>query len=115
MPPKRRLRNGNYITAAHILKPLISSSLPSAAAVASTVTALANGGSGDFVGSYGVANGSTSPALVSPATSTVPLTVKQQQQLERNAYLTSLTKDQLKVECRKRGQRIAGNKMDLVN
>lgn len=109
MPPKRRIRNGSYPSAAHILKPLISSSLPSAAAVAATASAaiLANSAANynhHNSSEFSVANGSVS----------TPLTVKQQQQLERNNYLTSLTKDQLKVECRKRGQKINGNKTDLV-
>lgn len=39
---------------------------------------------------------------------------KEQQQLDRNNYLSSLTKDQLKVECRKRGQKTTGNKTELV-
>lgn len=109
MPPKRRIRNGSYPSAAHILKPLISSSLPSAAAVAATASAaiLANSAANynhPNSSEFSVANGSV----------LAPLTVKQQQQLERNNYLTSLTKDQLKVECRKRGQKINGNKTDLV-
>lgn len=43
-----------------------------------------------------------------------PLTLKQQQQLERNQFLVALTKDQLRVECRKRGQKTNGNKTELV-
>lgn len=42
------------------------------------------------------------------------LTEKQQQQIERNNYLMSLTKDQLKTECRKRGQKTSGTKTELV-
>lgn len=41
-------------------------------------------------------------------------TAKQQQQLDRNAFLLTLTKEQLKVECRKRGQKTNGTKTDLV-
>lgn len=41
-------------------------------------------------------------------------TAKQQQQLDRNAFLLTLTKDQLKVECRKRGQKTTGTKTELV-
>lgn len=41
-------------------------------------------------------------------------TAKQQQQLDRNAFLLTLTKDQLKVECRKRGQKSTGTKTELV-
>lgn len=108
MPPKRRIRNGSHPSAAHILKPLISSSLPSAAAVAATASAaiLANSAA-----KYNHQSSDTSVANGSVAT---PLTAKQLQQLERNNYLMSLTKDQLKVECRKRGQKINGNKTDLV-
>lgn len=42
------------------------------------------------------------------------LTLKEQQQLDRNAYLSTLTKDQLKIECRKRGQKNTGTKAELV-
>lgn len=42
------------------------------------------------------------------------LTAKQQHQLQRNAYLSTLNKDQLKLECRKRGQKTSGTKLDLV-
>lgn len=42
------------------------------------------------------------------------LTLKEQQQLDRNAYLSTLTKDQLRVECRKRGQKNTGTKAELV-
>lgn len=42
------------------------------------------------------------------------LTAKQQQQIERNEYLEKLTKDQLKFECRKRGQKSSGTKVELV-
>lgn len=41
-------------------------------------------------------------------------TAKQQQQLDRNAFLLTLTKEQLKVECRKRGQKTTGTKTELV-
>lgn len=44
----------------------------------------------------------------------IAVTPKQQQQLDRNAYLLTLTKDQLKVECRKRGQKTTGTKTELV-
>lgn len=54
--------------------------------------------------------------VVAAAVATVPstFTLKQQQQLDRNAYLLTLTKDQLKVECRKRGQKSTGTKAELV-
>lgn len=42
------------------------------------------------------------------------LSAKEQQQLERNNYLLGLTKEQLKVECRKRGQKLTGTKDQLV-
>lgn len=42
------------------------------------------------------------------------LTAKQHHQLQRNAYLSTLNKDQLKLECRKRGQKTSGTKLDLV-
>lgn len=53
------------------------------------------------------ANGGTGAALT-------PFTAKQQQQLDRNAFLLTLTKDQLKAECRKRGQKTTGTKTELV-
>lgn len=46
--------------------------------------------------------------------SSITFTPKQQQQLDRNAFLLTLTKDQLKVECRKRGQKTTGTKTELV-
>lgn len=47
--------------------------------------------------------------------STSQLTTKEQQQLDRNNYLFGLTKEQLKIECRKRGQKLTGNKNQLVH
>lgn len=43
------------------------------------------------------------------------LTAKQKQQLQRNEYLESLTKEQLKIEAKRRGQKTAGTKTELVN
>lgn len=43
------------------------------------------------------------------------LTAKQKQQLQRNEYLESLTKEQLKSEAKRRGQKTAGTKTELVN
>lgn len=54
----------------------------------------------------------SSPAVIANTAST--FTAKQQQQLDRNAFLLTLTKDQLKVECRKRGQKTTGTKTELV-
>lgn len=42
------------------------------------------------------------------------LTTKQKQQLERNEYLESLTKEQLKIEAKRRGQKTTGTKTELV-
>lgn len=42
------------------------------------------------------------------------LTSKQKQQLQRNEYLESLTKEQLKIEAKRRGQKTAGTKTELV-
>lgn len=87
---KRRSRHGNNPSGSQILKPspaaLTANNLKTAVALA---TILPNG------------NGT-------------PLTLKEQQQLDRNAYLSTLTKDQLKVECRKRGQKNTGTKAELV-
>lgn len=43
------------------------------------------------------------------------LTAKQKLQLQRNEYLESLTKEQLKSEAKRRGQKTAGTKIELVN
>jgi hypothetical protein len=42
------------------------------------------------------------------------LTPKQRQQVQRNEYLESLTKEQLKIEAKRRGQKTAGTKSELV-
>lgn len=89
---KRRPRHGNNPSGLHVIKPN-----PTA------LTANAN-------------NTKTAIALASvvPNGNGTPLTLKEQQQLDRNAYLSTLTKDQLKVECRKRGQKNTGTKAELV-
>lgn len=69
-----------------------------------TVLAANNLKSAVALGSVIAQNGSNGSAL----------TVKEQQQLDRNAYLSTLTKDQLRVECRKRGQKNTGTKAELV-
>lgn len=59
----------------------------------------------------------TGTATATTAVGTGPisqLTLKQQQQLDRNAYLSTLTKYQLQIECRKRGQKTNGTKAELV-
>lgn len=43
------------------------------------------------------------------------LTAKQKQQIQRNEYLESLTKEQLKSEAKRRGQKTAGTKTELVD
>lgn len=43
------------------------------------------------------------------------LTAKQKQQLQRNEFLESLTKEQLKIEAKRRGQKTAGTKTELVD
>ena len=42
------------------------------------------------------------------------LTAKQKQQLQRNEYLEALTKEQLKIEAKRRGQKTSGTKSELV-
>lgn len=84
MPLKRRVRHGSTSSSSHVIKP---AALIANNSVPASATALKQNGS----------------ALS-----------KQQQQLDRNNYLSSLTKDQLKVECRKRGQKTTGNKTELV-
>lgn len=70
-----------------------------------TVLAANNLKSAVALGTVIAQNGSNGPTT---------LTLKEQQQLDRNAYLSALTKEQLKVECRKRGQKNTGNKAELV-
>jgi len=45
---------------------------------------------------------------------TFELTTKQKQQVQRNEYLESLTKEQLKIEAKRRGQKTLGTKSELV-
>ncbi|CAG9806116.1 unnamed protein product [Chironomus riparius] len=45
---------------------------------------------------------------------TFVLTTKQKQQLQRNEYLESLTKEQLKIEAKRRGQKTLGTKSELL-
>lgn len=42
------------------------------------------------------------------------LSSKQRQHLQRNEYLESLTKEQLKIEAKRRGQKTTGTKIELV-
>lgn len=84
MPLKRRVRHGSNSSSSHIIKPAV---LIANNNLAGSATNLKQNGSGIS---------------------------KQQQQLDRNNYLSSLTKDQLKIECRKRGQKTTGNKTELV-
>lgn len=65
-----------------------------------------NGGGG-VGGAYANCNGGIISSII--------FTPKQQQQLDRNAFLLTLTKDQLKLECRKRGQKTTGTKTELVH
>lgn len=89
---KRRARQGTNANGPLILKPNpVALAADHLKAVASVGAILANG---------------DGPAPV--------LTLKEQQQLDRNAYLSTLSKDQLKVECRKRGQKNTGTKVELV-
>ena len=64
-----------------------------------------------------VATATTVVSTANGAITTTPstFTAKQQQQLDRNAFLLTLTKEQLKVECRKRGQKTTGTKTELVH
>lgn len=124
---KRRLRNGNGSSS--------SSSSASAAAAqanlksANPITKIFNNINGfanyngyhPIIANHQVNNNNTSVQL-SPTTvttnggtsGTLTFTAKQQQQLDRNAFLLTLTKDQLKAECRKRGQKTTGTKTELV-
>lgn len=76
----------------------------------SSVLPTVNGGRVVGDGVMGIGTVAATAATIVPST----FTLKQQQQLDRNAYLLTLTKDQLKVECRKRGQKSTGTKAELV-
>lgn len=137
---KRRSRHGTNTTPSSAASSAIffkSTSLPSATIAngtnhinhhlnhnnislkSSVVPTVVNGArvvAGDGVTGIGtVATGAAAGAVVVGAVpSTTTFTLKQQQQLDRNAFLLTLTKDQLKVECRKRGQKSTGTKAELV-
>ena len=106
MPPKRRIRNGTN----HIIKPLISLNNNNSNNIAAAEKN--NSSSSGFASITGTSNLNAvngNGLLHQQQTIT-----KQQQQLNRNNYLSSLTKDQLKFECRKRGQKTSGTKTELV-
>lgn len=90
---KRRVRHGSNPSGSQNMKPN-----PTVVAAENLKTAVA-------LGTVCVTNGNGNGTA---------LTLKEQQQLDRNAYLSTLTKDQLRVECRKRGQKNTGTKAELV-
>lgn len=133
---KRRSRHGSNTTSSSASSAIFlkSNSLPSAAigngtnhvnqhpnhniALKSSSSVLPTLSGAHVVGDGVTGIGTVAKATVNAAAivATVPstFTLKQQQQLDRNAYLLTLTKDQLKVECRKRGQKSTGTKAELV-
>lgn len=96
MPPKRRLRNG--VPPAPLL---VRPAVPIVVSSTALYRAEANG------------DGGLSSA-VSVSSADQQLTLKQQQQLEKNELLIGQTKEQLRRECRKRGQKNSGSKAELV-
>lgn len=112
LPSSASIANGGTNHINHHLNHNIS--LKSTTSVLSTV----NGARvvGDGVTGIGTVASSANANAAVTAIAAVPstFTLKQQQQLDRNAYLLTLTKDQLKVECRKRGQKSTGTKAELV-
>lgn len=72
-----------------------------------------NGGGNNGINYFGN-DFSTSANVLNNNLGNNKLTTKEQQQLDRNLFLSGLTKDQLKIECRKRGQKITGTKNELV-
>lgn len=128
---KRRLRNGNGNLSSSSSTQANVKSLNPITKIFNNLNGFANGS--NFNGYHPVIlnhqiNSSTSSSSTI-TTTTVPtnqtvtvnggtggtiFTAKQQQQLDRNAFLLTLTKDQLKVECRKRGQKTTGTKTELV-
>lgn len=134
---KRRSRHGTNTPSSSSVNLFKSNPLPSATAIAngtndinhhlnhnislkstSSVLSTVNGArvAGDGVTGIGTVAAVAVATAVATAVAAVPstFTLKQQQQLDRNAYLLTLTKDQLKVECRKRGQKSTGTKAELV-
>lgn len=107
LPSSATVANGsNHINHHHLNHNNIS--LKQTSAVLPTV----NGGRMVNDGVTGIGTIAAAFTAVTAVPST--FTLKQQQQLDRNAYLLTLTKDQLKVECRKRGQKSTGTKAELV-
>lgn len=113
---KRRSRNGNGTSS--LSAPATLKSSNPITKIFNNINGLTNGG--NYNGYYPV-NHQVNPTIHStvtangPTTGTLNFTAKQQQQLDRNAFLLTLTKDQLKVECRKRGQKSTGTKTELVD
>lgn len=122
---KRRSRHGsNNLTTASSAPSILSLSsphAPSSATTAPTNALLDKANRQGFArkGTPQTVNGGAlitgiGPSIAGTAALSNLFTLKQQQQLDRNAYLLTLTKDQLKVECRKRGQKSTGTKIELV-
>lgn len=102
MPPKRRIRNG--VPPA----PLLARPSPTVANDHNSATAFYR------AEANGVTSGTSSSSDLVSSVDQQSLTQKQQQQLDKNEWLIGQTKEQLRRECRKRGQKNSGNKTELV-
>lgn len=114
MPPKRRIRNGITPTSSslHTLK----SNVAAANAILQNNSAsTTNNNNYPTTISNNSLHHNNALNIGGGIGSGDGLTTKQKQQLDRNNYLSTLTKDQLKVECRKRGQKVTGTKIELVD
>lgn len=125
--PVRRSRQGSNSFAAKLITRANSAKINHHTGVTSSnnnnnnqsSTSTINGGSGsDFATNLNSHTNGTdvkhSGGYTNHGSGNIILTAKQQHQLQRNAYLSTLNKDQLKLECRKRGQKTSGTKLDLV-
>lgn len=121
---KRRSRHGTNSTSVSSASPTASFSASHSILKSNSIN-FSNIGNGNPISTNNQINNNTHNShhlktLSAPATINgsgdvlTSFTLKQQQQLDRNAFLLTLTKDQLKVECRKRGQKTTGTKTDLV-
>lgn len=113
---KRRSRNGNGNTSSSSQANLKSSNPITKIFMNGFTTANYNGYHPNIVNHQVNSSAHLSPTVTTNGGTSAILTftAKQQQQLDRNAFLLTLTKDQLKVECRKRGQKTTGTKTELV-
>lgn len=114
MPPKRRIRNGITPTSSslHTLKSNVAAAN---AILQNNSSSTTNNNNYPTTISNNIHQHNNALNIGGGIGSGDGLTTKQKQQLDRNNYLSTLTKDQLKIECRKRGQKVTGTKIELVD